>query len=303
MSDDARYSIRLASRMSGVSAHTLRMWERRYGYPEPVRTEGGARRYTEADVTRLKLISQALETGYRAGDVVGKSAAELREIIAEQVPMMSATAEPPRLDQFLSAIRKDDVSGFDDLLAQAVAALGPRRFMVDVVQPLAVAIGNLWSTNEIAVRQEHLASHQMGTRLRSLMSSVSTPQGPPRVVLTTLPNEHHGLALDMVALYLAINEATPIPLGVSTPVREIAGAAMSLSADIVGLSVSAAASSSDVIDDVNQLMGELPRRVELWLGGEGAKRLDTKALGAHGATSWDEIDERLAAWREEHRRK
>ena len=55
------YSIRVASRLTGVSSDTLRMWERRYGFPKPVRNESQVRVYTDADIERLVLISRALK--------------------------------------------------------------------------------------------------------------------------------------------------------------------------------------------------------------------------------------------------
>lgn len=295
--DEARFSIRLAARMSGISPHTLRMWERRYGFPVPERTPGGARRYTEADVTNLKLVAQALETGYRAGDVVGQSASHLRTLIAEQVPALSGDP-PPELDELASAIRRDDVDVVRQQLRQAVAALGPTRFLVEFAHPLALLVGDMWASGEIAIRQEHLATDQLSTQLRTLLGGFDDEQGAPRVLLSTLPDETHGLALDMVALYLAAQHATPLSLGVSTPVREIAAAAMALDADVVGLSVSPAADPEHTTQRLTELIGELPRRVELWVGGQGAQQLDLTAVGATATIGWESIDGELKRWRE-----
>src|SRR5690606_17590983 len=63
-------SIRVVVNRTGIPADTLRMWERRYGFPKPSRRAGGSRLYTEEDVVRLKLVSQALAAGFRPGEVV-----------------------------------------------------------------------------------------------------------------------------------------------------------------------------------------------------------------------------------------
>jgi MerR family transcriptional regulator, light-induced transcriptional regulator len=298
-SEEPRYSIRLASRMSGVSEHTLRMWERRYGYPAPLRTSGGARRYSEDDVGRLKLVAHALEAGYRAGDVVGKTAEVLRKLIAEQVPAMSASVVPPEREAILAAIKKDDVDLVRRLLEQGVAGLGPRRFLREIAQPLLVEIGDGWQAGEIALRQEHIASHLLTTQLRVLLASTASRPGPPRVLLTTLPGEHHALPLDMVALYLKHSGATPLSLGVNTPIPDIASAAMALSADVVGVSIGEAADADAVASELRRLMGELPRRVELWLGGRGSKCVDASSLGARAAQTWSEIDALVETWRDQ----
>lgn len=70
--DGAQYSIRVTSRLTAIELDTLRMWERRYGFPRPQRASGGSRVYSESDVESLKLIRRALENGYRPGEVVGK---------------------------------------------------------------------------------------------------------------------------------------------------------------------------------------------------------------------------------------
>src|SRR3954465_15629352 len=82
------YSIRVASRLTGVSSDTLRMWERRYGFPKPVRNESQVRVYTDADIERLVLISRALKAGYRSGEVIHRDSEELRSLL-----VASASAE------------------------------------------------------------------------------------------------------------------------------------------------------------------------------------------------------------------
>ena len=75
------YSIRVASRLTGVSSDTLRMWERRYGFPKPERNESQVRVYSEADIERLVLISRALKAGYRSGEVIHRGSEELRGLL------------------------------------------------------------------------------------------------------------------------------------------------------------------------------------------------------------------------------
>src|SRR5690349_25044929 len=93
---DARYSIRIASRLTGVSPATLRMWERRYGFPRPERTTGGSRLYSESEVEALRLLRRALEHGYRPNEVVGKSSPELRQLVtvASDAPVVLPQGAP-----------------------------------------------------------------------------------------------------------------------------------------------------------------------------------------------------------------
>ena len=77
------FGIGAVSQMTGIDEHTLRIWERRYGFPRPERSSGGTRQYTNADVYRLRLIRQALARGHRPREVVGKDVLAM-EALARQ---------------------------------------------------------------------------------------------------------------------------------------------------------------------------------------------------------------------------
>ncbi|MEQ9325150.1 MAG: MerR family transcriptional regulator, partial [Polyangiaceae bacterium] len=240
---NARYSIRLVSRMSGISAHTLRMWERRYGFPEPERTSGGARRYTEQDVERLKLVARALELGYRPNEVVGKGSDTLRKLVAEQEAVPAVGGDLPDVARAVDRVREDELDEVGVEIRRAVAVLGPKQFVTDFAAPFVQRVGELWSAGEVTIGQEHLSSELLTTELRVLLRAYDTLKGRPRVILTTLTDEHHVLGLTMVALYLAVSGAEARIVGTSTPLAEIADLAARTQADIVGLSLSSATAS------------------------------------------------------------
>ena len=123
---DEGYSIRVASRLTGISAHTLRMWERRYGFPVPERTSGGARRYSGEDVTCLKLIARALDAGYRPHEVVGKPRTVLEKILAQQI--VASTPPPgaaPSIERVVERTERNDYDAVRAEIRGAVAVLGP----------------------------------------------------------------------------------------------------------------------------------------------------------------------------------
>lgn len=78
--ESPQYSIGACARMTGLSRHSLRKWEDRYGAVTPARTEGGTRRYTTADVTRLRLMRELVDSGHAVGAIAGLTVAELREM-------------------------------------------------------------------------------------------------------------------------------------------------------------------------------------------------------------------------------
>lgn len=291
-------SIRVVVNRTGIPADTLRVWERRYGFPKPARRPGGSRLYSEDDVARLRLIHRALEAGYRPGEVVPLPFEELRRV----VDLSASAPEPPTrdlgtpgVDGVTAALLADDVARVRALLRAGAVTLGPRGFVTELAQPLAVRVGELWSEGKLDVRHEHLASALLTTQLRLLLGAFDEVEGAPVVVLATLPGEPHVLPLDMVAVYLAASHAAPRLLGADTPPDQIAAAARAMRADAVGLSISPAADTRGVEKHAQALLAELPRRTELWLGGGGAPRLE--ATGARRIQAWSDLDAALAALR------
>lgn len=290
-------SIRVVTHRTGIAAGTLRMWERRYGFPTPARRSGGSRVYAEADVAKLKLVSRALEAGFRAGEVVPLPAADLARLLDAAEPDLprAARAQAPgevSVDALLDALAADEVALFTERLAHAVTALGPRQFVTDVAHPLAARVGELWARGELEVRHEHLASACLTRRLHALLDGfpLGDSAARPRVVLATLPGETHVLPIDMIAVFIAAAGGAPHVLGPDMPPAQLAAEALSVGADAVGVSVSAAADRDRAEADVRALLAELPRKIALWIGGGGGRGLAASADGVVHVATFGELD-------------
>lgn len=293
---DARYSIRIASRLTGVSPATLRMWERRYGFPRPERTTGGSRLYSESEVEALRLLRRALEHGYRPNEVVGKSSPELRQLVtvASDAPVVLPQGAPT-LESVLAAVRRDDLSGLRSELRQAAVLLGPKRFLVELAHPLSVRVGELWAAGELEVRHEHLLTQCLSAQLRVLASTFEERAGAPRVLLSALPGERHELGLGMIAVYLAASQVTPVLLGVDTPALQIVRAAQSHHVDAVGLLVTGATERAATKKQILLMRTRLPRRVGIWVGGAAGAALGIHDDAVRVVGTWPALDEAVAA--------
>jgi len=289
------YSIRVASRLTGVPSDTLRMWERRYGFPKPERNEAQVRVYTDADIERLALISRALKAGYRSGEVVHRSSEELRALLVTSARAESVNdRRTPTIDSLLNLLSQDDPEGLRDELRRSVALLGPKQFLTDVAAPLVEQVGVAWAAGRLAVRHEHLLSQVLSSKLRSLLAAYDNHSAGPVVLLATLTDEQHGLGLDMVALYLALAGATPRLLGVNTPPDQIAEAAVALSADVVGVSISEASDLALTDVHLRRVLSSLPSRLELWVGGKNARKLSSRNPRIRHVVTWQDLDEAMA---------
>jgi MerR family transcriptional regulator, light-induced transcriptional regulator len=182
-------------------------------------------------------------------------------------------------------------------LRQAVATLGPHNFLTQVAGPLVEQVGEAWSAGRLAVRHEHLLTHALSTQIRLLLSAYETENSGPLILLTTLSQEQHGLGLEMAALYLALEGASPRVLGVDTPADQIVEAAIALRVRVVGISVSRASDPETTRERIRWILGELPDTVELWLGGKGAPAPKPSDARVFSTRSWEEVDRELARLR------
>ena len=294
--DERGFSIRVASRLTGITADTLRIWERRYGFPAPVRTTSGHRVYTEQDVERLSLITRAMQAGYRASDAIAEPPERLRAFVAGQAGAgqdRSLGGDPIDPNGLLELLRDDEAEALRDALRRAAAMLGPRRFVADIAAPLTRLVGDAWHDGRIAVRHEHLASTTLSTQLRLLLTAYEPSRTAAVFLFTTLPGEQHGLGMEMAAVYAAARGAVVRLLGVDTPRVDIIDAASALGADVVGISVSSAAQPRHVAHEVRYVLERLPEHVELWLGGDAATKLALQHPRLSILTTWPEIDAAL----------
>lgn len=295
--------IRAVSRLTGITPDTLRVWERRYGFPKPSRSSGGERLFRDSDVERLQLVAQALSWGFRAGEVVPLPIRELRRLLSAPAPTLAKPISPI-VPQLLDALRRDDLIGLARGLRSAIANLGPREFVTEVGAPLLEAVGQCWASGELAVHHEHFLSEALSARVHELLAHYELRRGPgPIVLLTTLPGEAHTLGLELVALYLAELGAVPRLMGAQTPPQSIVAGVAMVGADAVGLSVSSSADTEETARHLRWLGPKLPESVELWLGGSGTQALTLRPPRLRQIEDWRALEREVLRLRGDLRRR
>lgn len=293
------FNIAAVERDTGLSKDTLRVWERRYGFPSPLRDENGDRAYPPEQVEKLRLIRRLLDLGKRPSKVVGASAEDLlQEIEAHQPAPQSDIAVPE--EDFLRLVRLHRSDELRSTLSQMLLKQGLQRFVSETVDRLNVAIGQSWMRGELDVSEEHLYSEQLQNVLRNAIGSHSNPGARPRVLLTTFPEEMHGLGLLMAEAMLVPEGACCVSLGIQTPLADIRGAAIAGNFDIVALSFSGAYPTRQAIEGLNQLRSMLPSGVALWAGGAALLGKQARLDGVRVITSLPDAVAALGEWRTAH---
>lgn len=273
------WSIAEVERETGLGKDTLRVWERRYGFPMPGRDAWGERVYPEDQLQRLRMIKRVLDAGHRPGKVVPLSLQALQAKLDElaQGPQPQANTAVPELasldpqDEWIQWLAQDQNQLLKQALQQQIYRRGLGYVVDELVAPLCARVGVAWMRGDISVYQEHLFTETLQSVLREAIASVdAAAQGQhrsPRVLLTTTPGELHGLGLLMAECHLALESCERFVLGTSTPISDIVQAVKSLQIDVLALSFSAYASRKDVLDNLLQLSEQLPQQTEIWAGG------------------------------------
>jgi MerR family transcriptional regulator, light-induced transcriptional regulator len=292
--EELTLSISAVERDTGLSKDTLRVWERRYGFPEPLRDGNGERVYPVSQVERLRLIRRLMDRGHRPGKIISLSLQDLTDLGSRSLHEQRVTQD---IEIFLRLIRGHQLPELRRHLSQTLMRQGLQRFVMDTVAPLNEAVGDAWMRGEFAVFEEHLYTEQVQSVLRTAMGPMQ-PQGRgPRVLLTTFPNESHSLGMLMVEALLAVEGASCIPLGAETPIPEIVRAASAHKVDIVGVSFSAAFSEKQAIAGLSELRDMLDARVLIWAGGASLERARRGVPGVDLVLTLDALLDKVKEWR------
>jgi DNA-binding transcriptional MerR regulator/methylmalonyl-CoA mutase cobalamin-binding subunit len=294
--------IAAVERDTGLAKDTLRMWERRYGFPVPLRDGNGERVYPQDQVQKLRLIRRLLDNGYRPGKIVSQPTADLVRLskgvdaaapVETEVAASSSTHIELLRDRRVDALRR--------ALRLDLARMGLAGFVGTVVAPLATLVGDEWARGNLSVFEEHLFTEQVMRVLRDALNSLPEEReglARPRVLLTTLPQEQHGVGLLMAESLLALSGCACLPLGLQTPPAEIALATTAHAADIVALSCAPGMSAAQVWGGLADVRRLLPATVELWVGGTHPA-LTKRALPAvRVLRDLAEIAPAVSAWRQ-----
>ena len=303
--DEPLLSIAAVERETGLGKDTLRAWERRYGFPVPRRDAAGARGYPRALVDRLVLIRRALLAGQRPGRLLAMPDAELDALLAglAPAPRVRATGpgSAPVLDiaDGLVALRAGGAEALRHWLTLGLARTGLASFVVDGVAPLTVAIGEAWVDGHIAVYEEHLYSEAVQSVLRSALVpfQAGLELRGPRLLLTTVPGEAHGLGLLMAEALMTLQACRCLSLGTQTPLADIVAAAQAHRIDVVALSFSASLPAAQALPALAELRARLPAAVQIWAGGGSPALRGLRIAGIRVMNQLGDITEAVADWR------
>lgn len=237
--NDAIYNIGVVSRMTDIPAATLRVWERRYGFPDAARTEGGHRLYSETDVQQLRWVKAKIDDGMQTRQAV-RALQNLEEEDAFPIqgrssggvmyPSMQALDEEEATDTYIELLERRlfdallqlDTATADRLFDEALAQYSPEQVIMGMIRPALWGIGEGWVKGEVSIGVEHLATHYLRQRLLVWLRTGPPLYDVPATVLACAPEEYHEGGLMIMGALMRRRRWPVAYLGQSIPLKDLA---------------------------------------------------------------------------------
>lgn len=272
---DAHQAIKVVARRTGLSAHVIRIWEKRYGAVEPERTGTNRRLYSDDQIERLSLLRVITRAGHSIGNVAKLPTEKLRQLAEETHDPTRHTSRdlpavptaPAFLDDCIAAVKALDSQALEDTLKRAATELGAQGLLQRVVAPLTQAMGDLWRDGTITAAHEHFASAVIRIFLGQAAKPFGSMDNAPVLVVATPAGQVHEMGARLVGAAAANLGWQVTYLGASLPAAEIAGAARQSRARAVALSLVYPEDDPRLEGELTLLRELLPREVALLAGG------------------------------------
>ena len=283
MPNEKNYTMKVVTQRTGLTQHTIRVWEKRYNAVAPERTHTNRRLYSEDDIERLLLLHRATAQGHSIGRIALLSDDKLKTLINEHSspPVIAQTNAIPHpltppdttaessVQRCLDAIASMDSNTLTRELMDAEIAMGRNRLLTSVIDPIMNRVGDMWNEGVLRVADEHLATSVIRTFLGTLQFNNRAPQGAPMLIATTPAGQWHEIGALLASLTAQSAGWNTLYMGPNLPAEEIAGAAIAHSASAVALSIIYPGDDSLLSTELFKIQRALPA-IPLLIGGRAA---------------------------------
>jgi DNA-binding transcriptional MerR regulator len=214
------FTIKDLENLSGIKAHTIRIWEQRYSFIKPQRTGTNIRYYSNEELKTILNISLLNKNGYKISHINKMQQEEIREKI---ITLNSTEAQQERIINEMIQFMVDlDIDKFEDLIDGYIQAKGIDKTITQIIFPYLERIGILWLTNHIYPAQEHLVTNVIRQKLIMGIERVKTHLETNKSILLFLPEgEHHELGLLYMYYLLKNRGVKTLYLGANVPIKDI----------------------------------------------------------------------------------
>jgi DNA-binding transcriptional MerR regulator len=214
------FTIKDLENLSGIKAHTIRIWEQRYSFLKPNRTDTNIRFYSNEELKKLLNVAILNKFGFKISHIDKMNQEEMNDKI------LSLNQQEALQDRIINSLIQNmidlDIEAFEEVLDNFIAAKGIEKTISQIIFPFLSKIGILWLTNHINPGQEHLVTNIIRQKLIVGIDSVSSTIKINKSVLLFLPeSEYHELSLLFMNYMLKNKGVNTIYLGCSIPLKDV----------------------------------------------------------------------------------
>jgi DNA-binding transcriptional MerR regulator len=229
-SDEPLYNIGMVSRMTNIPIATLRVWERRYGFPNTTRTSGGQRLCSEREVLRLRWVKSQVDNGMQTAQAIRalqyheQETLNLSPLIRKPIELNSVTNASLSLfsERLTTLLLSNELAQADQLLGEVMSLYPLEDLVLEVISPTLHSIGEAWVEGRVSVASEHLGSNFLRQRLLMWMTTGPRPySGVAPIILACGPGEWHEGSLLMMGVLLRRKRWPVAYLGQNVPFEDL----------------------------------------------------------------------------------
>lgn len=274
-----KFTIKDLENLSGIKAHTIRIWEQRYSFLKPQRTATNIRYYSNHELKMLLNISLLNKYGYKISHIDRMSNDELRE---KTILLTNPAAEQERIvNELIQHMVDLEMERFEEVLDQFISVRGIEKSITYIIFPFLERIGILWLTDHINPAQEHLTTNIIRQKLIVGIDGINSILSLKTKMLLFLPeNEHHEIGLLFLHYMLKSRGVKVIYLGANVPVKDLEFIVETKKPDFVYTHLTTVMKEFNFDKFINNLKNRFPEQKVL-ISGLLAQTFEKKAVPAN----------------------
>lgn len=269
------HRIHRVAKLTSLSKDVIRVWEKRYGLINPLRSANRYREYTDEDVALLRFLKEELDRG----QTIGALAVEGRDSLLQRMRLSSTPTRqnlaPHQnlIDELISCLDPLEKTRFEQKLNGAVAVIPFEEALQRILLPLQRRVGELWHEGRVSVAVEHYVTKIVQQKLFAVMNQLPMNEHGPRVLIACPEGEWHEIGAQAAACLAATQGCQVYYLGSSLPMSNLASLCEQIMPDFVLLSLTTVKSDEEgrrLLEDLEVLSG----RWYVAIGGSGALAME-----------------------------
>ncbi len=214
------FTIKDLENLSGIKAHTIRIWEQRYSFLRPQRTDTNIRFYNNDELKTILNVALLNKYGFKISHIDKMNEVEIKDRI---LSLSQIQAQQERIiNDLIQSMVDLNIEEFESTLDNYIMARGLERSITQIIFPFLEKIGILWSTNHVNPAQEHLVTNIIRQKLIVGIEGVTTHMQANKTILLFLPeSEHHELGLLFISYLMRSRGVKVLYLGSNVPVSDV----------------------------------------------------------------------------------